>query len=279
MRSYNLLQTLKTILQDHWEWRGQIARLAIFDLKKQARGAALGWFWIAVKPLIFMFVFWFALEIGLRAGSADPNANYPYFVWLISGLIPWFFMADMLNTGSDILHRYKYLVNKVKFPISGISTIYTLSNLIVTCVLFVVLFCIYAGYGMEWDIHLIQVPFIILLMGLFWNTFSIFASQLSGMSKDFAQLIKALRQPFFWLSGIIFNLDLIVQIGYGWAADIMLFNPVTFFAYAFRDAICAKVWIWEDPMFFGCFCIVFLITFIAMLFAYKHLNEEVADVL
>jgi len=274
-----LLETLRTIVSDNWEWRGQIARLAVFELKKQARGAALGWIWIAVKPLVFVFVFWFALEIGLRAGRADPNATYPYFVWLVSGLIPWFFMADMLSPGSDVLHRYKYLVNKVKFPLSGISTLFTLSTLFVNVVLFIILFCIYAAYGMPFDIYLLQVPILLILMAVFWDMFSIFTSQLSGMSKDFGQLISALKQPFFWLSGIIFNMSIIAETSIGWVADLMVLNPVTFFAYAFRDAFCEKVWFWEDPMFIGGFAIVFAITFILMLVTYKHLSEEVADVL
>ena len=266
-------------MKDHWEWKDQIFGLAFFDLKKRARGAAFGWMWIIVKPLIFVAVFWFALEIGLRAGSADPTATYPYFVWLVSGLIPWFFMQDMLGPGSDVLHRYKYLVNKVKFPISAISSIYMLSTLAISIVLFITLMAIYTAYGMPWDIYLIQVPILLAVMALFWTVFSIFCSQLSALSKDFGQLIQALRQPLFWLSGIIFNMSLLSQNGFQWAADIMLFNPVTFFATAFRDALCYKTWFWDDPVFFGSFCIVFLITTIAMLLAYEKLNGEVADVL
>lgn len=274
-----MFQTLKTILSENWQWRGQIGHLAVFELRKQARGAALGWLWIAIKPLVFIVVFWFALEVGLRAGEADPDATYPYFLWLVSGLIPWFFMQSMLSTGSDVLHRYKYLVNKVKFPLSGISTLYVLSELLVSLILFVLLFAIYVGYGMQWDIYLLQVPFLILLMALFWDMFSIMSSELCGFSKDLAQLIKALTQPFFWLSGIIFNMNIFDGTAFAWLPDVMAFNPVTFFAYAFRDAFCYKVWFWEDPMFIGGFIVVFVITFIGMLLAYKNLRGEVADVL
>lgn len=272
------MNTLLTILKENWEWRGQIVRLAWFELKKRARGAALGWLWIIIKPVVYIAVFWFALEVGLRAGSGS-TADYPYFVWLISGLIPWFFMADMLGPGSDVLHRYSYLVNKVKFPLSGISTLYTLSTLFINFVLFVALMVIYTAYGMPWDIYLIQVPILMLLMAFFWNTFSIFISQLSGMSKDVSQFMRALTQPLFWLSGVLFNMDMLAPAGFGWAANVMLFNPVTFFVTAFRKATCYKQWFWDDPVFFGCFCIVLVITIIAMCIAYGKLSEEVADAL
>ena len=272
-----MFSTLATIIKDNWQWRKQIGHLAIFELMKQARGAVLGWAWLAVKPIVFIVVFWFALEIGLRAGSAD--AAHPYFVWLVAGLIPWFYMSDMFSTGSDVLHRYSYLVNKVKFPLSGISTLYSLSTLIVNAVLFVILFVIYAAYGMPWDIYLIQVPILMLLMFVFWDMFSILTSQLSGISKDFGQLMKALSQPLFWLSGILFNMNVLETSGFGWAANVMLFNPVTFFVTAFRDALCDKRWFWEDPVFFGCFVAVFVATLVSMVLVYRHFHEEVSDVL
>lgn len=273
-----MFSTLATILKDNWQWRKQIGHLAVFELMKKARGAALGWAWLAVKPIVFITVFWFALEVGLRAGETS-SPEYPYFVWLVSGLIPWFYMSDMIGTGSDVLHRYSYLVNKVKFPLSGISTLYSLSVLIINAILFVILMVIYTAYGMPWDIYLIQVPILLLLMFVFWNMVSIMMSQLSGISKDFGQLMKALQQPLFWLSGVLFDMSVLEPAGFGWAADVMLFNPITFFATAFRDATCEKVWFWQDPVFFGCFVAVFLLTLIMMCVVYKHFNEEVADVL
>ncbi|WP_258552742.1 ABC transporter permease [Paraeggerthella sp.] len=273
-----MLSTLTTILRDNWEWRRQVGHLAIFELKKKARGAALGWAWLAVKPIVFIAVFWFALEVGLRAGDSS-SPEYPYFVWLVAGLIPWFYIADMIGTGSDVLHRYSYLVDKVKFPLSCISTLYSLSTLIINAVLFVLLFVIYALYGMPWDIYLLQVPILMVLMFAFWNMVSVMMSQLSGISKDFGQLMKALSQPLFWLSGILFNMQVLAPAGFGWAADVMLFNPITFFVTAFRGALCDKVWFWEDPVFFGSFAVVFVATLVASTLIYKHFNEEVSDVL
>ena len=39
------------------------------DLVKTYRGAALGWAWAIIKPAVTIFVYWFAFEIGLRAGK------------------------------------------------------------------------------------------------------------------------------------------------------------------------------------------------------------------
>lgn len=273
-----LFRTLGTILKDNWEWRKQINRLAIFELMKEARGAVLGWAWLAIKPIVFIAVFWFTLAVGLKAGGSL-DGSYPYFIWLLAGLIPWFYMSDMLSSGSDVLHRYSYLVTKMKFPQSGISTLYSISTLIVNAVLFVIMFVFYGCYGMKWDIYLLQVPLLLLLMFVFFNLVSIVNSQLSGISKDFGQLMKALTQPLFWLSGVLFSMSSLATSHFAWAAKVMLFNPVTFFCTAFRDALCDKIWFWQDPVFLGCFLLMLIVTLVAMPLVYRRFHEEVCDVL
>ena len=271
-----MLSTLATILRDNWEWRKQIGRLAIFELMKKSRGAVLSWAWFFMKPGMYIFCFWFALEVGLRAGGGFEAGAPPYILWLCAGLIPWFFMQDMLGTGLDVMHRYPYLVNKIKFPLSGISTIYSCATMIVQLMLMAVLFVIYFACGMSIDVYLLQVPLLLLLMLVFWDMVSILFSQLCAISKDVANLMKALSTPIFWLSGVIFNLK---NISIDWIQIALFFNPITFFVSAFRGAFYDKTWFWDDPGMCAGFAVVFVVTLVAMLFVYKRFNEEVADVL
>ena len=272
-----MLKTLGTILKDNWEWRRQIASLSLFELRKKSRGAVLGWTWFFIKPAMYIFCFWFALGIGLRVGNAmAAEGAPPYLLWLCAGIIPWFFMSDMINQGSDVLRRYPYLVNKIKFPLSGISTIYTGATMIVQLMLMIVLFVIYFLYRQPLDIYLIQVPFLLILMFVFWNIFSILFSQLSAMSKDVSNLMQAFSTPLFWLSGVIYNIK---AVDIPFVQVLMQYNPVTFFVVSFRDAFYDKMWFWEDKGICMGFAIVFVVTLVLALLTYKKLNEEVADVL
>ena len=267
--------TLATILKDNWRWRAQIWQLALFDLRKQSRGAVLGWVWFFIKPAIYVFCFWFALDVGLRAGNVDPDAP-PYILWLCAGILPWFFMRDILNKGIDVMHRYPYLVNKVKFPLSAISSIYLIASMIIQLALQVVLLIIYFVCGQHLDLHLLQIPLLLVLMYVFWFFFSLFMSPLCAMSKDVKNMMTALSTPFFWLSGVLFDVK---SIDISWIQTILYFNPITFFVEAFRGATCYKTWFWDNPTVFGCFCIVFVLTIIFMCISYSKLNEEVSDAL
>lgn len=271
-----MFSAMMTILKENWQWRRQIGRLAIFELVKKSRGAVLSWAWFFVKPAMYVFCFWFALDVGLRVGSGAEAGAPPYILWLCAGLIPWFFMQDMLGAGIDVMHRYPYLVNKIKFPLSGISSIFTSATMIVQLMLMAALFVIYFACGMGFDVYLLQIPVLLLLMFVFWNAVSILFSHLSAISKDVANLMHAMSTPFFWLSGVIFNVK---SVPIDWIQIALNFNPITFFVTSFRGAFYDKVWFWEDPMLLGGFAIVFVVTIAVAALIYKRLNEEVADVL
>lgn len=47
-----MIESLKQIVQEHKDYRKQILMLAKSDLIKTYRGAALGWAWAVIKPLM-----------------------------------------------------------------------------------------------------------------------------------------------------------------------------------------------------------------------------------
>lgn len=269
-----MLETLRLMLSENWEWRRQIGNLALMDIRKTVRGAALGWVWLFVKPLMYIGVFWFALELGLRAG--DSVGDCPYILWLVAGLVPWFFMQNMLGAGANVYKRYPFLVNRIRFPLSTISTFYVLSQFLINLILMAAVFLVCVLTHTNVSVYMLQLPVVYALMLLFWTLFSILFSPLCALSKDFNNLLKALSTPIFWVSGIIFNvstLDIpVVQ-------TVLAFNPVTFFATASRASLCDQYWIWERPELLIPFVVVFVITLVLAVLCYHRLRKDVADVL
>lgn len=270
------MQTLLRILKEKWHWRKHIVNLGLFDLRKKSRGAVLGPLWFFIKPAVYICVFWFALEIGLRAGDSSGETGTPYILWLMAGLIAWFYMQDMLNQGSDVYNRFSYLVNKIKFPLAGIPTIFNVSTAVIQCGLVFALLVVYFLCGQHLDMYLLQLPLAMLLMFAFFDMFALMTSLMSAISKDFKNLIKTFSTPLFWISGIIFD---VFSLGIDWIETILMFNPVTFFASMYRAAVYDKVWIWDHPEAVAGFIAVFLVTLICTVIVYRRTREEVADVL
>jgi len=269
-----MIRTLRNIIKDNWEWRDQIWHLAVTEIQKEVRGSVLGWIWIVLTPAIYIGVLWLALSIGLRAGS--PVDGVPYVAWLAAGVIPWQFCSAMLTGGSNVYRRYAYLVTRMRFPISVICSFYTFARLLIFLMTMVIVVGVMVGTGVHFTIYVVQFPVVLILMFLFWMSWSLLTSPLSALSKDFHSLIKAMSAPLFWLSGVFFDIN---SIQVEWVKLVFGFNPVSFFVTGIRASLCENFWFWDRSSVIMPFLGVFLITLILALIVQSRLNTEVADVL
>lgn len=268
------MKLLKEIIKEHFEYRKQLLKLAKSDIIKTYKGAALGWSWAIIRPAITIFVFWFAFSIGLRKGQ--PVEGYPFFLWLIAGMIPWFYMRDMITGGAGSLRKYRFLITKIKFPICTIPTFISLSLFAVHIGLLLIMIGIFIGFGYMPDIYYLQLPFYMLLMLMFFTAWGLFGGTLSAMSKDFLNLVKALTTALFWLSGILYNAN---DIDQEWIKNILLFNPITLIANGYRNSFIYKQWFWENPQELLNFAIVYVVMVVLAVWSYKKLRKDIPDVL
>lgn len=269
------MHSMLEILKDHIQFRQQILKLAKADLIKTYRGAALGWAWAIIKPAVTIFVYWFTFQIGLR-GSSEVE-GFPFFLWLISGVIPWFYMSDMITGGTECIRKYSYLVTKMKFPISTIPTFFSISKFMVHLALMLIMIAIFIIMGYLPDIYLIQLPIYMLFSFVFFTAFSLFASLLACMSKDFANLVKSLVTAVFWLSGVIWNINTMKDIP--WLKMLLKVNPVTYLVEGYRNCFIHKTWIWESPKTLTAFLVILLVLIIISIWTYRRLRKEIPDVL
>lgn len=273
-REWNGMRLVVNIIKDHIAWRHQIFKLAKADIVKTYSGAALGWSWAIVKPTITIFVYWFAFSIGLRLG-ADIN-GIPYILWLIAGIIPWFYMSDMITQGASAIRKYKFLVTKMKFPVATIPTFVSLSKFAIHLCLMVIVVVIYGVSGFFPDVYMLQLPFYMLCMFLFFTCWGLFSSMLSAMSKDFLNLVKSFTTAFFWISGIMWDVN---RIDHGTLHTVLMFNPITYIVSGFRNVFVYKVWFFEEPTHLLYFCIVLVVMMLLAFWSYKKLIKEIPDVL
>ena len=114
-----LKEYIVQIPKEHKGFMKQTFMLAKEDLLKTYKGAVIGPLWALVKPLFQLFVYWFAFSI-LRGDSNDhTEMGVEYFLFIMAGFVPWFFMSDCIGRGSraiaDNRHAamaYLRIVNK-----------------------------------------------------------------------------------------------------------------------------------------------------------------------
>lgn len=102
------------ILKDIWNNRKLIAELSKNDFKSKYAGSYFGIIWAFVQPVITILVYWFVFDKALNAASSvtKQGIEVPYVLWLIAGMVPWFYFAEVANSGTNVLIEYNYLVKK-----------------------------------------------------------------------------------------------------------------------------------------------------------------------
>ena len=268
------MNTFREIIRDHSRYAGHILKLAKSDLVRTYRGASLGWAWAVIRPTITILIYYVTFSIGLRHGK--PIWDYSYFLWLISGFVPWFYISNTFTGGAGSIRKYSYLVKKVRYPVSTIPTIVSLSNFVVNLFLTAIVLAIFLIAGHKPDIYWAQLPFYALLMFLFFTTWSLFAGMLSVISKDFMNLVKSVTTALFWLSGVMYD---VLRVKNAILLSFLRYNPVTYVVYGYRNSLVYKIWFWEDPRYLLNIGIVYAVLLALALWVYRRTIRSISDIL
>jgi len=234
----------------------------------------MGSAWALIGPIIQLFLFWFVFTIGLRAGNEVHGVSR--FLFLMVGLVPWFFMRDMINQGAKSIRAHKQYVTKINFPVSTIPTFSAVSYLIVHALLFAVMYVYLVAAGYAPSIYNLQIFLYLPLAFIFFLALTWTTATWVVFSRDLQNLISSLMVAIFWLSGVIWNsYDLEIV----WLSKLMLFNPVTFIVNGYRKALLYNQWFWENPIEIYAFLAMTVVVVFIGVFNYHRLRKEMADVL
>ena len=265
---------MKEIIREHISHKNQIIKLSQYELIKTYRGAVLGWAWAIIKPMMMIFTYWFTFAVGLRMNK--DMFGFPYFLWLIAGIIPWFYIDEMLKSTSGSMIKYNYLINKISFPISTIPTFVSLSKMYIHLILMFLTCIIFCVFKCKIDIYLLQLPFYIFMMFLFFTILSLITSILSVISKDFYNLLKSITHMLFWFSGVIWDIS---SLNVPILRKILYFNPITYIVNGYRNCFIKKVWFFEEPVQLIIFCVLLILISVFTVWLYNKNKKEILDII
>ncbi|WP_252254645.1 ABC transporter permease [Clostridium sp. ZBS12] len=243
------------------------------DFKTKYAGSYLGITWAFVQPIVTILVYWFVFEFGLKAGS--PMEGVPFVVWLVSGIIPWFFFQEALLNATNCMLEYSYLVKKVVFKISILPIVKVISALFVHFVFIGFLFIvagIYGFYPSKYSIQLIYYSFCTFFMVL---AISYATSAIVIFFKDLGQIINIFLQVGMWMTPIMWSYT-IVPRNFQW---IVKLNPMYYIVEGYRDTFINKVWFFQRYFQTVYFWVIILGLFILGTVIFKKLKPHFADVL
>ncbi|MBG6214156.1 lipopolysaccharide transport system permease protein [Cryobacterium sp. CAN_C3] len=236
--------------------RELLANLTLREIRGQYKRTIFGQLWSLVNPLASMLVYTivFAFILRVEPEPGDPSGLDVFAVWLLCGLLPWSFFANVVQQGMGSIIGNTGLVQKVYFtrivlPLSKVGSVGY--NWLFEMSVLVVVLAICGSFIWPW------IPMTLVMMVLL----AIFAAGLALMLavanvhfRDTQYFVSILLQIWMYLTPIIYPLSLVqVQSDahgglFGTTItlmDIYQVNPLERFVSVFRQLMYDNRW--PDP--------------------------------
>ncbi|MGL6107354.1 ABC transporter permease [Romboutsia sp.] len=264
---------LRQVIKENIRYRKQTLMLSKVDLVKYYKGTALGYLWALIKPMVTIGVYLFAFQVGIRKGA--PMDGFPFFLWLIAGLVPWFFISEAIIAGTMSIRSYKQFVTKMKFPVITIPSFVLLSKIYVQVGLIIPVIGIFIVYGYNPDVYYLQLLYYVPTMLLFFIVLSWSFGSIAVISRDFENLVKSSLQALLWITPILWNLN---DVSSPKLRFILKLNPLNYFIEGYRDIFLYKRWFFETTYTIYIWIVIAILAVIGSII-YKKIYKEFADVL
>lgn len=217
-----------------------IFRLATYDIKSSFQMHYLGILWQFLNPVAQVFVYWFVFGVGIRNGN--PVGDVPFFVWLVIGLIPWFFISPTITQASNSVYSKVNLVSKMKFPVSVLPMITIIKNSFNFIVMFLILIVVLYFYGINPGSYLLQLPYYFFAMYTFLFSITLLFSTISTIVRDFQFAVQSTMRIMFFLTPILWDFgDMSITL-----QNVLKLNPFYYLIEGFRNTLLGESWFYTD---------------------------------
>ncbi|MBU1087626.1 MAG: ABC transporter permease [Candidatus Omnitrophica bacterium] len=233
-------------IKNIYDYRDLMISLTKKEIKIKYKSALLGWLWSLLNPLLLMLVFSFVFTVIIKI-QID---NFPVF--LLSALLPWFFLNFSLNASVTSIVDNASLIKKAYFPYEVITLSIVAANLfnflISQLLLFV--FLVYFKLFPSW--LWLYLPLIIVLQTLFIAGICLAAAALHTLYRDVKYIVELLLLVWFYATPIFYPLSFVPEN----IQKFFYLNPLSLYINAYRDILLYA----KAPSFLtlGCMCLISL---------------------
>ena len=262
------------LIRELYRNRRLVFSLAKNDFKTKYAGSYFGTIWAFVQPVVTICVYWFVFGLALRGGA---DRGVPFVLWLVAGLVPWFFFQDGLVGGTSSLLEYNYLVKKVVFNIRILPVVKVISAGFVHCFFVLIVLGIYTCMGYPPTLYALQLIYYSFCIFMLILAVTYFSSAVVVFFRDLSQIINIGLQVGVWVTPIMWNFS---DLGLtGILTKILKLNPVFYVVQGYRESLIDHVGFWQHPYLTLYFWVFTLLLFFLGTRLFKKLQVHFADVL
>jgi len=223
-----------------YDYRNLMISLTKKEIKIKYKSALLGWLWSLLNPLLLMLVFSFVFTLIIKI-EID---NFPVF--LLSALLPWFFLNFSLNASVTSIIDNASLIKKAYFPYEVIPLSIVSANLFNFLISQLLLFVFLVYFRLFPNSAWFYLPLIIILQTIFVAGICLAAAALHTLYRDVKYIVELIMLVWFYATPIFYPLSFVPENIRGF----FYLNPLSQYINAYRDILLYA----KAPSFFGLSC-------------------------
>ncbi|MUK87368.1 teichoic acid ABC transporter permease [Ornithinibacillus sp. L9] len=242
------MKAVITVLTEQIKHFYLLRRLSLYEIKSKNKMTYLGLAWELINPSIQIAIYWFIFGYGIRRGQEIDGD--PFFQWMLSGIIVWFFFNPAILEGSKSIYQRVKMLSKMNFPMSLIPNIIIYSKFYSHVGLIILTMIVLNFTGYPINIYYLQLPLFVFATYLFIFSLSLITSTLNTFIRDLQMLLQALLRMLLYMTPILWATFSLPD----WVQNLMKINPLYYLVEGYRYSLLGKEWYfitnWEYSLYF-----------------------------
>ncbi len=256
-----------------WTYRNFILSAIRSEFKGRFASSKIGALWYVLNPLAMATIFALVLSkvLGARIGDVDNEASYA--IYLMAGSAAWAVFNEVANRCLNVLLEYGNTMKKIAFPRIALPLIVLGGVLINHALLLAALSVVFAFFGHYPTVHWIALPIAIFVASAFGFGLGMLLGVLNVFLRDIGQAMGVIFQLWFWLTPIIYPLNILPEN----MQKIVGLNPITNLVIYYQDIMLYQRWPSLQSLAYPSTLAVVLV--LLALYVFRRASAEIVDVL
>ena len=216
-----------------WRYRYFIVSSIRTEFRTRFARSRLGGLWMVLHPLSQVLIFAFVLSAVITAKLPGVANRYGYSIFLMAGILGWSLFMEIVSRCLTIFIDSGSIMKKITFPRIALPLIVLGSCIVNNLLLLVAILaiCLFLGHlpgaAFAWFplVMLVNVALAV-GVGLTLGIFNVFM-------RDIGQVVPVVLQFVYWLTPIIYTIDLLPPEYHG----LVMANPLYPVITGYQDAL------------------------------------------
>lgn len=243
------------------------------DLRIRFLRSKLGTLWIVIHPLMQVLIFAIILSEVLSAKLPGIDNKYAYALYLMAGTLCWALFSETISKCLTLFIDNGNLMKKMAFPRICLPLIAAGTVLVNNLLLFAAILVVFAVLGHFPDQHFLWLPILMLVTLMLGMGVGLLLGTMNVFMRDIGQVVPVVLQAMFWLTPVVYNIDILPEGLQRWFKYNPMYPLVTSYQHVL---VYGKTPLWLDVVLLAAVSIVILL---AALVVFRRASPEMVDVL